>query len=320
MAAAIGLIGIGHALPVGVRCNDDVAFGARNTVAARGEASVFHGYRERHVLAENESLGALVAEAARRALADAGADARSVDRLYGGTFGGAFVTPSELYGVHHELGMRRDALVVPVGSDFTNLVVSVVLAREAILAQGLRTALVVAGSAATRVTDPATPHGFAAGDGAAAWVVGRSDRMTVVDHEIETLGQHLGVMTLADRTRPAMGAHDATFHIDDEGVRILTTLAPEAPARLVGRLLERNGVRPGDVALATHQPSRQLMDQWATRIRPRETLDALERFGNATSATVGLCLSALREELTAPYVVLLTMGLGIHFAALLLRR
>lgn len=320
MTRPVAILGAGDAVPAAVRGNDDPVFAAlRREAAGRGvaEHTLFTGNRERRVLAPGEALETLVAEASRRALARAGTQIPEVDRLYGYLSVSEYLAPNALFRVHRELGLGAHAMVVPVNSEFTNFVTSLVLAWEAVAAGHARRCLVAAGSGWTRNMDYTQGHSISLGDGAGAAVVGEGERFVLVDHLAETVSAEYGAMAM----RAAPGAERPTYTIDPEaGVGAFLTTGMEGPPRLVNALLARNGLSGGDVTLIAHQASRTLMDRWAELVRPAAYLDTFDELGNMALASVAVTLSRRMAEVETPYLVLVAVGIGAHQVAVLVRR
>jgi 3-oxoacyl-[acyl-carrier-protein] synthase-3 len=333
MHRPVGFLGIGHALPEQVRRNDDPVFADVRGTARHGgvtEAQLFTGMRERRVLAPDEEIEELMARAAREALAQAGVPAERVDRLYGYSSVSEYITPNGLFRVHAALGLSRAAMVVPINNEFSNFVTGCILAWEAIAAGHCEHALVACGSSWSRNMNYALPHSTVVGDGAGAALIGPSNGMRMIGHAAETSSGDYHVMGMkvhaprgAEGERPpvdAAGVPVPTFEIRDDGVRAFLDEGMNCPPRLIRELLRTHGVDPGEVALVTHQASRALLAHWADQVRPAQHLDTFEELGNMALASIPVTLALRAREITAPYLVLLSIGSGTHFTALLVQR
>jgi 3-oxoacyl-[acyl-carrier-protein] synthase-3 len=269
-------------------------------------------------------------EACRRALDDARIAPEQVDRLYGYAFVSRFLTPNGLYRVHKDLGLREDAMVVPVNTEFSNFVTAATLAWEAVLARRAEHVLIACGASMTRHMDYASHHAIAIGDAAGAAVVGRGSSLVMIDARARTLSAAFDVMTMRARAVARGGARWVA--LDDEGMPVpiyemaergLETVmreGAEVPVRMVREMLDLHGIDPARVAFLGHQPARALMDHWRVATGVGEYWDTYDTIGNATLASVPVTLSMRRAEMRADYLVLLQPGTGTHFAALLLRR
>lgn len=321
MNQSVGILGLGHALPEQVRHNDDPIFDDLRRSAAAGaqsEQALFYGNRERRYLASEESLAGLTAQAGSAALNDAGLKAQDVHRLYGYLSVSDYIAPNALYDVHRRMGLPESALVVPVQSEFSNFLLSFVLASEAIRCGQSQHALLVAGSGWTRNMDYTQGHAIGIGDGAGAAVIGLSDRLALVDWAADTFSQEYGAMTM--RRWPDKALDYPTYGIDPSaGVQAFLSTGMDGPPKLVQRLLAKNGVSASDMTLITHQATRKLMDHWAERIQPRAYLDTYEELGNMVIASIPVTLAKRVREVETPWLVLVGLGIGAHQMALLIK-
>lgn len=328
-----GVLGTGHAVPGRTRDEDDPVYqqlDRRDGSSGASEAALFTGAQVRHVLADDEDVEPLMVEACRQALDEAGLRPQDVDRLYGYASVPAYFTPNPLYLVHERLGLRPDALVVPINSDYSNFLQGLLHASESIRAGTSDHALVVTGSSWTRHLDYTRGHAQAASDGAGAAVLGPGGGLTVIDHASRTDGAAYESMTMGVRTRRApgwsgipldrSGTPVPTYLVDPvAGLEVVRTIVRDGLPDLVTGLLSRHGLTGADVALITHQGSRDLLDHWAQRVRPAQYLETFASLGNMTNATYPVNLSVHRDSLTVPYLVIAAVGTGFHLTALLLR-
>jgi len=314
-----GFIGMGTCLPPDVRFNNDPIFAREKSGGRFGdvrERDLFVGVKTRRVIAPDSAAEDLMVAAGHEALRKAGIGVERIQRLYGYASPSQHVTPNGLYKVHHDLGMRSDAWVIPVHSDFTNFLTGAALAAEAIEAGRCDYAMIACGAAWTRLMDYSQPHAWSIGDGAFAAVMGVTDHCVWLGHAFDTQSAHVNSMTL--QMRP--GEMHPTYRIHDEGVAVFLSCGMQIPPRLMQALMARFDVAPEQLALVTHQASERLMNHWAEILRPKEYLSTLATLGNMTLATVGVTLALQYESIRAPYIGCLALGAGSHFAAAMLRR
>lgn len=302
----VGLLGLGHATPSPATRphveHDRIVPGGPPTAPS--------------ALPAGQPLSALMAQAARRALDDAGLLPAEVDRLYGFGLLSEQLAPNCLFAVHRDLGLPAATWVVPVATDFTCFLTAVALAQEAVLAERARHVLVVAGSHLSHAVEPGSEYAATLGDAAAAAVVGRSPRDTIVDcgFDVDSALYRGTVIEAGGEGGAARVAFD---------LRHLPALREHRtvrPPRLIAALLERNNLWRQDITVISHQPSRGQLDLWRSSIAPAAYLDTLDVIGNATAASVPATLSLCRREIQTPYVMLMSTGPGMHVVAMLLRR
>jgi 3-oxoacyl-[acyl-carrier-protein] synthase-3 len=333
MTKSAGIIGSGHSLPEGVRRNDDAAFAAlnqqRNTQGVI-EAAVFRDLDRRRVLGEGERIEEHVVRAAKTALKRASLSPSDIDRLYGYVTVSEYATPNSLYQVHHMLELTSEAMVVPINSEYTNFLLGVVHAAEAVAAGKARNSLVVCGANWSGHMNFTKGHAVSIGDAAGAAVVGPSDRFVIVDHATRTFSSQYHGLTLSMRTvkfngltlmpvDPITHMPIPTYDMTQTGIEDLASSIKDAVPVLALELLKRNNVKASDVTLMTHQGSRLLMDHWKQRIEPKAYLDTLPEHGNMTIATYPVNLSYFFDKIDTAYTLIIAVGCGLHVSAVLFR-
>ncbi|GHO90581.1 3-oxoacyl-[acyl-carrier-protein] synthase 3 [Reticulibacter mediterranei] len=330
----VGILGAGYCVPPHVRANDDPIFAhlkrTRNTQGIV-ERDLFTGLKERRYLREDEHIEPLMIEAARQALAQAEVPASSIERLYGYATVSPYLTPNALYAVHKELHLSPHTLVVPINSEFSNFLLSLIHAWEAILAGHCTYALIVCGTNWTHYMDYTQGHALSIGDGAGAVVVGPGNHFMPLDYATQTVSNQYGAMTMnvhastrngkwsvpVDRQNVPIPTYEIT---QEEGIHSFLTAGMEGPPVLVQRLLHKHGLTGQDIALISHQASRLMLDYWTQCLQPREYLETLERFGNMTLATCPVNLAYYFQSIAANYLVMVAVGVGFHQTAMLLKR
>ncbi|MET8983610.1 3-oxoacyl-[acyl-carrier-protein] synthase III C-terminal domain-containing protein [Streptomyces sp. NPDC004539] len=333
MPVTAGVLGCGHSLPAQTRRNDDPVYDALDTRRnAQGviESAVFRGLDRRRFLAPGERIETHMVTAAREALTRAGTGEDDIERLYGYVTVPEYATPNGLFQVHHLLGLPGDAMVVPVNGEYSNFLLGLVHAAEAVEAGRAGTSLVVVGANWTRHSDYTQGYSVSISDAAGAAVVGPSDRFVLVDHAFRTLSSQYHGLTLRHRfltlngltflpVNPDTGLPSMVYDMTRTGNEDLLGVVKDGLPVLVNALLDRNGVKGGQVSLITHQGSRLLMDHWSDRIGPAVHLDTLAEYGNMTLATYPVNLSHHFTTVDTEYVVIAAVGCGLHVTAVLLR-
>ena len=322
----VGISGLGVALPAAGPSGDDVA----GSAPSEAERAMFTAAGARRWIGPGESLDGLMIEAARGALEDAGAPAAGIDRVYGFGLVSRYLSPNPLFAVHAALGLPGSAWVIPVATDFSSFLSSLALAREAIVGGGARRVLVCAGAFLSRHVHPSSGYATSIGDAACAAVVervapppeGHSSLVchVIVDCAHETRSDLFEAgMISAEPTGDGRFAAPA-FRLNPDLLPAMREHGVSGPVALAHKVLTRNQVPPGEVTLIAHQASRVLMDLWRQAIAPAAYLDTYDQLGNISAASTGATLALRRHELTTPHILLLSVGSGMHAAAVLLRR
>lgn len=198
---AVGILGLGAALPEAVRGNDfwDDKLTKRDERQRRGDVldlrtqasgtraelpsaiveamaevddPVFQGAKVRHVIGDDEEVSDLEARAASRALREARVDPSDIDVVLVHSLPGDHLIPSNAPAIQHKCGLTRAtawSLDVGCASFPPQLLTAASLVRSG----AARHVLVVQSQCGSRVVAPENPQSIGFGDGAAAAVIGR---------------------------------------------------------------------------------------------------------------------------------------------------
>jgi len=321
----IGIVGCGFAVPSSARLNNVPLYQASLLTEAhdaRKEREIFTGLHKRHYLLESEDLTSLVCEASHNALRIAGISERQVDRLYGYLSVSTYLAPNALYRLHDMMGLSEKCMVVPINSEFSNFLMGIIHAWEAILSNRSKTALVACGSNWTAHMDYSQGHSVCIGDGAGAAVIAHGGKWLIVDYEVETISKYYGAMTMKNReSSDNSGKFHTYYRIEpDSGIASYLRDGMDGPPRLIKKLLEKHQLKGGHVALLTHQASRTLLDHWCNEIKPGYMFDTLAEYGNMTLATLPVNLAHCWDTITQDYLVMSSLGVGFHQVVTLLKR
>lgn len=192
---AIGILGLGMCLPRTVRTNDwwpdDVVASWKRPIdpptpndgASRAQMDVcealrlqeddpFGGTVKRHVLADQDSIIDLQAEAAKDALSRSGSSASEIDLILSSVLPTDFQGTNSACELHERLGLPRECLSLHVDGAQHAFLLQLSLAESMIAAGRARRALLVQASAISRLVDANSPMSPRFGDGATAAVVG----------------------------------------------------------------------------------------------------------------------------------------------------
>jgi 3-oxoacyl-[acyl-carrier-protein] synthase-3 len=118
---------------------------------------------------------------------------------------------------------------------------------------------------------------------------------------------------------------DQRLHYVHQDGQAVFKFAVRKTEEICRRLLERNGLVPGDIdLLVSHQANRRIIQLASQKlgIDPARVVINIERFGNTTAATIPLALAdALAEGRLRPghRVMLTSVGAGFTVGAILLR-
>ncbi len=305
MANTGAIAGWGTALPPTVVTNADLVTRLDTTDEWIVERS---GISERRI---GGTLGALSAEAGRKAIERAGVSASDVDLLILATTTPEMTVPATSATVHHALGLSGGAF--DLNAACAGFVYALIVAHGA-LATGARRVLVIGADCLSQITDhDDRTTAFLFGDGAGAVMLEADGSDTLEGFDLGTDGS----------------AHDLLYcphggYMKMEGKEVFRR-AVRATASSALAALERAKLTPDEVDLfVPHQANLRIIEAAASRIGiPMErTALVLEHTGNTSSASVPLALAHAADSgrLEPGNVVLMSgFGAGMSWASAVVR-
>jgi len=324
----IGLLGFGSYTPSRVMTNADWSA----LIDTTDEWIVTRtGIRERRFAADDETTVDLAANAAEKALADAGMTASDLDEIIVASDTPEVYTPDTAAHLQHRLGAREITAYDLGGSGCAGFVLALDVAKTRVQAVAKRI-LVVGVELFSRLmdwNDRSTCVLF--GDGAGAVVVGRGEdvKAELLSAAAGTDGSAAGILTLetGGTRRPFTleeaqkgGQHDIVMNgreVYRQAVHRMADVAEKVLAQ-AGRLKE-------EIALVIpHQANLRIIDAVRSKLGLREdqVYVNVDRYGNTGSATVPLALDQARQEgriKPGDLVVLTAFGAGFHWAGAVLQ-
>jgi 3-oxoacyl-[acyl-carrier-protein] synthase-3 len=288
------------------------------------------GIRERHIVDPGVATSDLAAEAAREAVARAGLAPADIDFIVVGTTTPDMLFPSTACLVQAKIGATR-AWGYDLFAACSGFTYGLTTAAQMVVSGGSRHALVIGADVMSSIidyTDRATCVIF--GDGAGAAVVDSSpeDGIGIIDFEnyVDGSGGDALCMPAGGSRRPATAETvGQRLHFVKQDGQAVFKFAVRNTDEACRRILDRNGVRPGDIDLfVSHQANRRIIMSAADKLGlPAEKVVInIERFGNTTAATIPLALDdAVREKRLrrGDLVLMVSVGAGFTVGALLLR-
>ena len=288
------------------------------------------GIRERHIVDPGVATSDLAKEAGLRAIENAGLTPDDIGFLVVGTVTPDMMFPSTACLVQHKIGAHH-AWGFDLSAACSAFTYSLTTACQMVASGAHEHALVVGADVMSSIIDyrdRATCVLF--GDGAGAVVVsaaGPDDGAILdFDHEIDgSGGPALCMPAGGSRRPPSHETIDERLHYVKQEGQTVFKFAVRKTEEIARRVLERNGLVPGDLDLfVSHQANRRIIHAATEKLG----LDAdkviinIERFGNTTAATIPLalndavCSGRLKK---GDLVLLASVGAGFTVGAVLVR-
>ena len=257
------------------------------------------GVIRRHIV-RDETTVSMAAEAARRALADAGAALEEIDLILVSTISSNVVLPCAACEVQKELG-AVNATCFDLSAACTGFVLAYNTAL-AYLASGVcRTALIIGSESLSNLTnwkDRGTCILF--GDGAGAAVL-RADAA-----EEDRLRKHYLPVTHSDGGKGAAltcksspeDILDDAHYMQMDGQAVFKFAVKRVP-EVIGEVLELNQVKTDEISYyILHQANKRIVEAVAKRLgEPMEKFPMnLQEYGNTSSASIPILLDEMNRD------------------------
>jgi 3-oxoacyl-[acyl-carrier-protein] synthase-3 len=288
------------------------------------------GIRERHVVDPGVATSDLAKEAATIAIERAGLTPSDIGFLVVGTVTPDMLFPSTACLVQHKIGASR-AWGFDLSAACSAFTYALTTASQLVATGAHDHALVIGADVMSSIIDykdRATCVLF--GDGAGACVVSAAspDDGAILDfeHEVDGSGGPALCMPAGGSLRPpSHETVDQRLHYVKQDGQAVFKFAVRKTEEISRRVLERNGLTPGDLDLfVSHQANRRIIQSAAQKLglSDDKVIINIDRFGNTTAATIPLALNdaVCSGRLKKGNLVLLaSVGAGFTVGAVLVR-
>lgn len=308
------IAGCGGHLPADIVSNDALAerFGLDTSDAWIRERS---GITQRHLAGPGDTCASLGAEAARRALAHAGATADEVDAIIVATATPDHAFPATAVRIQALLGMTR-GFGFDVSAACTGFIYALSIADAMIRAGQAKSILVIGSEVYSRIldwTDRGTCVLFGDGAGAVLLRAEEGERGVLSTH-LHADGRHGDILLVEGTTGPLRMAGREVFK---HAVNKLSSVVDEA--------LAANGIGREDVQwLVPHQANIRIIEAMGKKLGlPRErVVVTVDRHANTSAASVPLALAEAVHDgriKRGDLVLLEAIGGGLTWGGALVR-
>lgn len=325
----IRIIGTGRCIPDKILSNDDL----EKMVDTSDEWIVTRtGIKERHIADDQTSSSDLATVAAKNALENAGITPDMIDLIIVST-----VTPDHAFPCTAAIVQRNigagNCPCFDMEAACSGLLYAFNTAYGMMSSPlGYKRVLVIGAEKMTSLvdwTDRSTCVLF--GDGSAAFVLENDGNPDTPDFyvagEVAADGNAADILIV-----PAGGSRNpATIKTVEEKQHFIKMGGPKtfhlAVTSMVNacrNVLEKSGISPDDIVWAIpHQANKRIIDAVAAKLGiPEKVYLNVDRYGNTSSASIGICLDELNREgkiKKGDLILTASFGAGLTWAALLIR-
>jgi len=325
----IRIRGTGRYIPEKILTNEDLS----HMVDTSDEWIVTRtGIRTRHIAAPDEATSDLAAKAAKNALELAGMDPQSLDLIIVSTVTPDKVFPNTASIVQTKIGAGK-CVCFDIEAACSGLLYAFNVAYGMMASPiGYKRALIIGAEKLSTIvdwTDRSTCVLF--GDGASAVVLENDGRL-------DTPGFYVAGKLAADGScadilqipagGSAMPASHATIGARMHSIRMggpkTFQLAVTSMTGACRELLDETGITPDQIRWAIpHQANARIISAVAARLNiPERVYVNVDRYGNTSSASIGICLDELNRSgqlASGDLVLTAAFGAGLTWAAQLIR-
>lgn len=294
---SIKILGTGSFLPENVATNDFLS-----TIMDTSDEWISSrtGIRERR-LAKTETTASMSAEAAKRALADAGVNAEELDLIIVGTLSGDHITPSTACEVQAAIG-ATNAVAFDINAACSGFIFGMNTAYAYMQCKMAQKALVIGAETLSKImdwNDRSTCVLF--GDGAGAAVLGVSEEEGgVLGFEQGSDGARGMVLACADRknNNPFVENSKELDYVHMDGQEVYKFAVTTVPVS-IQNVLEKAGLQTEDVKyFLLHQANIRIIQSVSKRLHvPMERFPiSLDHCGNISAASVPILLDEVNKK------------------------
>ena len=305
------IIGTGSCLPEAVVTNDDLA---KIMDTSDEWISSRTGIKKRH-LAKEETTASMSAEAARRALDNAGVTAEEIDLIILGTVSADYVTPACACEVQAAIG-AKNAVAFDINAACSGFMFALNIANAYIQAGLYRTALILGAETLSKIVDW-NDRGTCVlfGDGAGAAVVRGDEEYGMLAFDQGCDGTKGDVLACPGRTNnnPLIETDRGVEYVHMDGQEVYKFAVTTVPASLQ-KTIEAAGLTPEEIDYyALHQANIRIIQSVSKRLHISEDKFpiSLDHCGNISAASVPILLDEMnRSGLLKPGMKIALSGFG----------
>jgi len=287
------------------------------------------GMKERHISDESSATSDLGTEAAKKALAEAGLDAKDLDVIIFATVTPDTPFPSAACYVQKNLG-AVNAAAFDISAACSGFLYGLTIADTLIKAGGYKNILVIGGETLTKITDYTDRNTCVLfGDGAGAAIVQPSDgKRGIINTLIKSDGRLTDLLIMPGGGSRIPATHDSIdqrlHYIKMEGPDVFKH-AVKAMGDAAVESLKNSGITSEQLTLLIpHQANVRIMQATARRIKlPEEKVFMnVHKYGNTSAASIPIALTEAKEQgrlKKGDYCLMVSFGGGFTMGAVLFK-
>lgn len=311
------IIGTGRCLPENIVTNDDLSKimdTSDEWIASRT------GIRKRHI-AKEETTATMSAEAAKRALQQAGLSPEEIDLIIVGTITGDYVTPSTACEVQRIIG-ANNAVAFDVNAACSGFMFALNTAHVYLQSGIYKNALIIGAETLSKImdwSDRSTSVLFGDGAGAAVVTRGENGLLSFTQGSDGAKGMVLACKNRSNNN-PLINTSKELGYTYMDGQEVYKFAVSKVPESIKKVLAEAN-LEPEDIAyFILHQANIRIIQSVAKRLKVSEEKFpiSLDHCGNISAGSVPILLDEVNEKgmlKKGDKIVMAGFGAGLTWSA-----
>lgn len=313
----IGLKGIGTAVPQKILTNFDL----EKMVETTDEWIVTRtGIRERHVLDRDEKIADLVSKAAKLACDNAGQASEKIDFVISATLTPDRISPAQSFEIARELG-AGNAFCFDMNAACSGFIYGLGVGESLLRTRRITNGLVTAGEQLTRTADYSDRSScILFGDAASAVLLTNDHPEHVILYTELGSDPSMSNEVVIGGINDLLNERRSAYYFRQNGKAIFR-FAVTKIKELMETVPAKAGISPDQVRyVIPHQANTRIIDA-ASEFNPKvEFLKNIERYGNTSSASIGLVLAENWSRFErGDYLLLIGFGGGLSWGASLIQ-
>lgn len=281
------------------------------------------GIRERHILANDERLVDLIVDSARTACSKSNISPDKLDFIISSTLTPDRISPAQAFEVAKEL-KANNGFCLDINAACSGFVYGLALAESILKTRDVSYGLVTAGEQVSRLidyNDRASCVLF--GDGAAAMVVTNNNPEHLILHTEMGADPTLADEVVIGGLHTLINENDRQKFYFRQNGQIVFRFAVSKIKELFQSVPLKAGINPADIRyVIPHQANMRIIEAASKEIIKGKTefITNLEKYGNTSSASIGLAMNEAWPRFEkGDYILLIGFGAGLSWGAVLLQ-
>lgn len=316
--AEVGIISIGAAVPERILTNTDL----EKMVETTDEWILTRtGIRERHIMGPEETLTAMVTQAARNACGRVDRKPQELEFIISSTLTPDRISPAQAFEIARNLQMNH-AFCFDLNAACSGFVYALAIAESLLKTRNISTGLVTAGeqlSSLINYKDRSTCILF--GDGAAAALVTNDHPEHLILYSELGSDPSMADEVVIGGVRDLINNRRDDFYFRQNG-KVVFKFAVGKIKEICERVPQKTGLTIDDIEyIIPHQANMRIVEAVSKEISSEKTqfLYNIAKFGNTSSASIGLVLNDEWSRFKkGDHILLIGFGGGLSWGAVLI--